>query len=157
MPIIARRATDHGSGLGRLRRVVERTFAWLHFLRRLRLRWERRARLHEAFLRLGCALICPATCAPDRSTKPSVHLSVAKLDGRRRFRNRSLREHGEDLLASPQRRPVRTNPMEVRVQGETDGLPVAAARRLQHVLDDRVHILILPTAPGHRGSSRYAL
>ena len=56
-PIIARRCTTHGSGLGRLRWVVERTFAWLHFFRRLRLRCERRAELHEAFLQLGCALI----------------------------------------------------------------------------------------------------
>jgi transposase len=32
--VIARRATEHGSGLGRLRWVVERTFAWLHNLRR---------------------------------------------------------------------------------------------------------------------------
>jgi hypothetical protein len=56
--VIARRATEHGSGLRRLRWVVERTFAWLHFFRRLRLRWERRPELHEAFLRLGCAVIC---------------------------------------------------------------------------------------------------
>jgi transposase len=42
-PVIARRATEHGSGLGRLRWVVERTFAWLHNFRRLRIRWERDA------------------------------------------------------------------------------------------------------------------
>jgi transposase len=46
------------TALGTLRWVVERTFAWLHFFRRLRLRWERRAELHEAFLDLGCAVIC---------------------------------------------------------------------------------------------------
>ena len=57
-PVIARRQTDHGSGLGRLRWVVERTFAWLHFFRRLRLRWERRPELHLAFLHLGCAVVC---------------------------------------------------------------------------------------------------
>lgn len=38
--------------------VVERTFAWLHFFRRLRIRWERRPELHEAFMHLGCAIIC---------------------------------------------------------------------------------------------------
>ena len=38
--------------------VVERTFAWLHRFRRLRVRDERRADLHQAFLDLGCALIC---------------------------------------------------------------------------------------------------
>ena len=48
-PIIARRATEHGSGLGRMRWVVERTFAWLHQFRRLRIRWECRPELHRAF------------------------------------------------------------------------------------------------------------
>jgi transposase len=38
-PVIARRCTDHGSGLGRVRWVVERTFAWLHNFRRVRIRW----------------------------------------------------------------------------------------------------------------------
>ncbi len=57
-PVIARRATQHGSGLGTLRWVVERTFAWLHFFRRLRLRWERLPRVHEAFMSLGCAVVC---------------------------------------------------------------------------------------------------
>jgi hypothetical protein len=36
---------------------VERTLAWLHHFRRLRLRWERRADIHYAFLKIGCALI----------------------------------------------------------------------------------------------------
>ncbi len=57
-PVIARRGIPHGSGLGRQRWVVERTFAGLHFVRRLRLRWERRPDLHEAFMHLGCAVIC---------------------------------------------------------------------------------------------------
>jgi transposase len=57
-PIIARRATEHGSGLGKLRWVVERTFSWLHQLRRLRIRWERHPELHQAFMHLGCAVIC---------------------------------------------------------------------------------------------------
>ena len=38
--------------------VVERTIAWLHSFRRLAVRYERRADIHEAFLRLGVALIC---------------------------------------------------------------------------------------------------
>lgn len=57
-PVIARRGSEHGSGLGKLRWVVERTFSWLHQLRRLRIRWERDPNLHLAFLSLGCALIC---------------------------------------------------------------------------------------------------
>nr|WP_218009261.1 IS5 family transposase [Herbidospora cretacea] len=57
-PLIARRGTPHGSGLGRQRWVVEQTFALLHAFRRLRIRWEARADIHEAFLKLACALIC---------------------------------------------------------------------------------------------------
>jgi transposase len=55
---IAKRRTKHGSGLGVTRWVVERTFAWLHQFRRLRIRYERLANIHEAFLKLGCCLIC---------------------------------------------------------------------------------------------------
>jgi transposase len=44
--------------LGRWRWVVERTFAWLNQFRRLRVRYEKRADIHEAFLSLACALIC---------------------------------------------------------------------------------------------------
>ena len=32
--------------------------AWLHQFRRLRVRWERRAEIHEALLDIGCILIC---------------------------------------------------------------------------------------------------
>jgi transposase len=55
---IARRNTENGSGLGVTRWVVERTFAWLHRFRRLRVRYERRADIHEAFMGLGACLIC---------------------------------------------------------------------------------------------------
>ena len=57
-PVLARRWTPHGSGLGVYRWVVERTLAWLHQFRRLRIRWERRPELHHALMTLGCALIC---------------------------------------------------------------------------------------------------
>lgn len=56
--VIARRNTEHGSGLGVTRWVVERTIAWLHRFRRLRVRYERRADIHEAFLAIGACLIC---------------------------------------------------------------------------------------------------
>jgi transposase len=55
---LAMRRTTRESGLGRWRWVVERTFAWLNQFRRLRVRYEKRADIHEAFLSLGCALIC---------------------------------------------------------------------------------------------------
>jgi transposase len=57
-PEIARRNTGHGSGLGRYRWVVERTFAWLHNRRRLLVRTDRRDDIHEGFLALACCLIC---------------------------------------------------------------------------------------------------
>ena len=57
-PVIARRETEHGSGLGIYRWVVERTFGWLHQFRRLRTRYERDPEMHEAFMHLGCAIIC---------------------------------------------------------------------------------------------------
>ena len=55
---LAKRRTAHGSGLGKTRWVVERTIAWLHQFRRLRVRYERLPSIHEAFLRLGCVVIC---------------------------------------------------------------------------------------------------
>jgi transposase len=55
---LAMRRTAHGSGLGQWRWVVERTFAWLSQFRRLRVRYDKRADIHKAFLSLGCALIC---------------------------------------------------------------------------------------------------
>jgi transposase len=57
-PMLARRNTEHGSGLGRRRWVVERTFAWLNQFRRLRVRYEKRTDIHEAFLALACVLLC---------------------------------------------------------------------------------------------------
>ena len=62
-PVLAERNTEHGSGLGVHRWVVERTLSWLHQFRRLRIRYERRADIHEAFLTLGCIVICWRTLA----------------------------------------------------------------------------------------------
>jgi transposase len=57
-PKIARRRTAHGSGLGKIRWVVERTLGWLSRKRKLRIRTEWRADTHQALLSLGCGLIC---------------------------------------------------------------------------------------------------
>ncbi|MGV9884078.1 IS5 family transposase [Streptomyces sp. NPDC003006] len=56
-PVIAERGQPHGSGLVIFRYVVERTIAWLHGFRRLRIRWERRDDIHEGFLSLAACLI----------------------------------------------------------------------------------------------------
>ena len=55
---IARRQTEHGSGLGRVRWAVERTFAHLHHFKRLLVRYDPRHEIHEAFLAIGCCLVC---------------------------------------------------------------------------------------------------
>lgn len=57
-PSLAKRRTPHGSGLGTTRWVVERTIAWLHQFRRLRIRFERRDDIHAALLSIGCSIIC---------------------------------------------------------------------------------------------------
>jgi hypothetical protein len=56
-PRIARRGQPHGSGLGVYRWVIERTIAWYHGMKRLRIRWERRDDIHEAFLNLATCII----------------------------------------------------------------------------------------------------
>lgn len=55
---IARKGVESSERLGRHRWVVERTLAWFSKYRRLTIRYERRDDLHEAFLSLGCSLIC---------------------------------------------------------------------------------------------------
>ncbi|MFC4859387.1 IS5 family transposase [Actinophytocola glycyrrhizae] len=56
-PRLAQRGQPHGSGLGKHRWVVERTIAWYHGMKRLRIRWERRDDIHEAFLGLATCII----------------------------------------------------------------------------------------------------
>ncbi len=58
IPRIARRGIESSERLGRFRWIVERTLSWLNRFRRLKVRYERRADIHQAFLTLGCALIC---------------------------------------------------------------------------------------------------
>ena len=57
-PFVAKRNTEHGSGLGKHRCVVESVFSWLFNYRRLRVRYEKRDDIHTAFLIIGCLLIC---------------------------------------------------------------------------------------------------
>jgi transposase len=55
---IGRRGVDSSERLGKYRWTVERTLSWLNRFRRLKVRYERRADVHQAFLELSCALIC---------------------------------------------------------------------------------------------------
>lgn len=57
-PILPEKGIDDQSGLGEYRWPVERTLAWFHQNRRLRIRYERRADIHQALLTLACIKIC---------------------------------------------------------------------------------------------------
>ncbi|WP_405527966.1 IS5 family transposase [Streptomyces canus] len=58
LPVISLKGAPNIKGLGKLRYVVEQTFALLHQFKRLAARWERRLELHDALVSLGCSLIC---------------------------------------------------------------------------------------------------
>ena len=58
LSVISRKGAPSIKGLGKLRYVVEQTFALLHQFRRLAVRWERRTELHDAFVSLAFSLIC---------------------------------------------------------------------------------------------------
>lgn len=55
---IARKGIESSKKLGLHRWVVERTLSWISKYRRLTIRYERRDDIHDAFLHLGCSLIC---------------------------------------------------------------------------------------------------
>src|SRR5207237_824866 len=57
-PILPEKGIDDQEGLGETRWPVERTLSWIHQNRRLRIRYERRADIHQAFLTLACIKIC---------------------------------------------------------------------------------------------------
>jgi hypothetical protein len=63
--------------------------AWLNQFRRLRVRYEKRADIHEAFLALACALLCWNTLQKDAYTSAaagltsfsrSQHLTISRLE-----------------------------------------------------------------------------
>jgi transposase len=57
-PHIAKRRTPHGSGLGKVRWVVERTISWLKWLRRMRVRYDRLGVIVDAWTTLAASVIC---------------------------------------------------------------------------------------------------
>ena len=57
-PHLAKRRTEHGSGLGVFRWVVERTNSWLHGFRKLRFVTEKTNPMKYAFFDMAMALIC---------------------------------------------------------------------------------------------------
>jgi transposase len=57
-PHIGKRKTAHGSGLGKVRWVVERTISWLKGLRRMRVRYDRLGVIQDAWTSLAASVIC---------------------------------------------------------------------------------------------------
>jgi transposase len=57
-PVIGRRRTEHGSGLGVYRWVAERFLSWLHGFRKLRLRTDYYSANHHGLVMLACSMIC---------------------------------------------------------------------------------------------------
>jgi transposase len=57
-PHIRRRTGDHGSHLGRVRWVVERTISWVKGLRRMRIRYDRSATSIDAWTSIAGAVVC---------------------------------------------------------------------------------------------------
>ena len=55
---LARQRAPHGSGLGKIRWVVERTLAWIGQARRLKIRYDKLPSIHRAFHYLQLARIC---------------------------------------------------------------------------------------------------
>jgi hypothetical protein len=56
--VIARRNREHGSGLGKVRWVMERTISWLKGMPRMRLRYDRLAMMQMAWNALAASVIC---------------------------------------------------------------------------------------------------
>ena len=57
-PKIRKRKEEHGSGLGKVRWVVERTISWLKGMRRLRIRYDRLGVIMDAWTSLAASVIC---------------------------------------------------------------------------------------------------
>jgi transposase len=94
-PRIARRKTAHGSGLGKVRRVVERTISWLKGLRRLLVRCDRLGVIMDAWATLAVSVACFRILHHDAVKKPGfcqsrlAHSEIGNRDLRpRRARDR---------------------------------------------------------------------
>jgi len=57
-PHIRKRKSPHGSHLGKIRWVVERTISWMKGLRRMRIRYDRKETIIDAWTTLASSVIC---------------------------------------------------------------------------------------------------
>ncbi len=74
-PVTARRSTEHGSGLGVHRWIIEQSIALPHGFRGLRIRWEIHDDIHEAFLSLSPA---PSSAGADSPARNFVRSSICR-------------------------------------------------------------------------------
>lgn len=58
LSMIATRGSPHGSGLGKARYVVERTFSWFFHFRRLRLCYEKHGECFQGYAELAACILC---------------------------------------------------------------------------------------------------
>lgn len=58
IPVLGKRRTPHGSGLGKFRWFIERTNSWLKQFRRIRVRYDRIPAIYYSFLKLASTIIC---------------------------------------------------------------------------------------------------
>jgi transposase len=70
-PVLPEKGIDDQSGLGETRWPVERTLSWAHQNRRLRIRYERRPDIHQAFLTLACIKICASALFTGKRSRPT--------------------------------------------------------------------------------------
>lgn len=68
-------------GARRVSALSEQTIALLHWFGRLRIRWDIRDDIHEAFLKLACSLICwrrlqPHSVRSSKATGPAAKRSI---------------------------------------------------------------------------------
>ena len=64
-PIVPKRRSEHGSGLGKFRWYIERTISWLKQFRRVRLRTDRDPTNYLGWLDLAMILICHRLAFPE--------------------------------------------------------------------------------------------
>ncbi|MFI8435204.1 IS5 family transposase [Streptomyces sp. NPDC079020] len=87
LPVISHRGAPNIKGLGKLRYVVEQTFALLHQFKCLAVRWEHRPELHDVFRSLACSPNCWRRL---KKTPPMTPLRTRYNDTRRRDRGAGL-------------------------------------------------------------------
>ncbi len=84
-PHLAKRRTEHGSGLGKTRWYVERTLAWFKRYGKIRIRTEKRAENAEALVKL-------AACVPLTISWTRLLLYWARPPGRMGWQSAVLRQ-----------------------------------------------------------------